>query len=348
MSKKQKRMGIRDVAKAATAADTASYVLSLPKDYDFTKLPELDNRAWAMILAERPELAEHCDFSKFTASDWIAVLLRQPGMASRLRYSVSGNSNDDDIDLDDFDGCLDALNEGLISERDSGEMCSLWGLPRFVAKKSDTCTGGKWQYVLRNGKAIITGLVNRGEHEWDDVIEELRIPSRIDGHSVLTIAEDAFSCFYRLRKVVVASGVKEIGPGAFSGCNSLSSVILPASIKAIQPQAFRGCALRSIAIPEKCEYIGYHAFDGNPLESVEIPSSVKELGANAFQDCKTLRRFVIKNRHCRVGQGVLLRCPELRQVFTPFKKHYLKPSPYRKDSDVMFRTLMSEDMTCCV
>lgn len=117
MSKKKKCMGVRDVATAATAADTASYVLSLPKDYDFTKLPEL------------------------------------------------------------------------------------------------------------------------------------RIPSRIDGHSVLTIAESAFSCFYRLKKVVVASGVKEIGQEAFSVCHSLTSVILPDSIKAIQPQAFYGCALRSIAIP---------------------------------------------------------------------------------------------------
>ena len=348
MSKKQKRMGIRDVAKAATAADTASYVLSLPKDYDFTKLPEFDSRAWSMILAERPELAEHCDFSKFTAGDWIAVLSRQPGMASRLRYSASGKSSDDDIELDDFDECLDAVDEDLISERDAGGIYSLRGLPRFVAKKSDTSTGGKWQYVLRNGKAIITGLVNRGEDEWDDVIEELRIPSRIDGHSVLTIAESAFSCFYRLKKVVVASGVKEIGQGAFSGCNSLTSVILPDSIKAIQPQAFHSCALHSITIPARCEYIGYHAFDGNPLESVEIPSSVKELDNYAFKDCKALRRFVIKNRHRRVGQGVLHGCPELRQVFTPFKKHYLKPSPHRKDSDVMFRTLMSEDMPCCV
>ena len=249
MSKKKKCMGVRDVATAATAADTASYVLSLPKDYDFTKLPELDNLAWSMILAERPDLAEHCDFSKFTAGDWIAVLSRQPGMASRLRYPALGNPSDDDIDLDELDECFDNLNEGLISEGDTGGIYSLRGLPRFVAKKSDTCTGGKWQYVLRNGKAIITGLVNRGDHEWDDVIEELRIPSRIDGHSVLTIAESAFSCFYRLKKVVVASGVKEIGQGAFSVCHSLTSVILPDSIKAIQPQAFHGCALRSIAIP---------------------------------------------------------------------------------------------------
>lgn len=64
----------------------------------------------------------------------------------------------------------------------------------------------------------------------DQTIEEIVIPTEIDGKPVVSIGTEAFANFQYLRRVVVPSTVKSIGNGAFYNCNSLEVIELEETI----------------------------------------------------------------------------------------------------------------------
>lgn len=306
----------------------AGSIAANPKLADKLDLSVLNGHAWATLIGARPEMASKCDFSKFAAADWISVLSRQPQLAAQVRFA--GSSFDpDDLDLE-FD----------LGEKEFGRDDRV----RHVAKTSTILPYGKWEYVLEGSDAIITGVAERGQFEWDDKIEELKIPAKIDGHRVVGTGESAFHCFNALRRVVFANGVRFVGPRSFTGCDKIVSVSLPNSIVEIQPQAFSRCAsLTSVNIPPRVKYIGFNAFDNTDLVEVSIPDSVIELDNYAFKDCSRLKKFVIGKKIKTIGCGVLDGCLALREVKTGFKCHRLRPNLFERESDWVFKSLMRGD-----
>lgn len=306
--------------------EVAGAIAANPQLANKVDLSVLNGYAWAILLSVRPEMASQCDFTKFAAADWISLLSRQPQLAEQVRFAGSPfDSEDFKIDL-----------EETTFERDDRV--------RHVAKASTIHPYGKWEYVLDGADAIITGVAERGQFEWDDKIEELKIPAKIDGYRVVGTGESAFQCFNALRRVALANGVKFVGPCSFVGCDKLVSVSLPNSIVEIQPQAFSRCSsLSSVNIPSRVKYIGYNAFDKTDLVEVIIPDSVVELDNYAFKDCSRLKKFVIGRKIKVIGIGVLDGCLALRQVKTGIKNHHLRPNPYNKGSDWVFKSLMRGD-----
>ena len=91
-----------------------------------------------------------------------------------------------------------------------------------------------FQYVLKDGKATITGYNGT-------LPNNLVIPDTIDGYPVTAIGEYAFQCCYRLHSVVIPEGVTTIGVCAFDACDRLSSVTLPKSLTTVNNCAFNAC-----------------------------------------------------------------------------------------------------------
>ena len=186
--------------------------------------------------------------------------------------------------------------------------------------------------------------MERGGNDWDDKIEELKIPAQLDGYSVVGTGESAFSSYNALRRVVLSNGIKHVGQCSFSGCGKLVEVRLPNSIVEIRPQAFSRCScLASVNLPSRLKYIGYNAFDETDLVAVTIPDNVIELDNYAFKDCIRLRKFTIGKKVKTIGCGVLDGCLSLREVKTGIKCHHLKPYPLREAKDWMFSALMRGD-----
>ena len=69
----------------------------------------------------------------------------------------------------------------------------------------------------------------------------LVIPSEYEGHPVTSIADNAFSWSYQIKKVIIPDSVSLIGEAAFSWCESLVEVDIPDSVKIIGEWAFIGC-----------------------------------------------------------------------------------------------------------
>ena len=118
-------------------------------------------------------------------------------------------------------------------------------------------TSGDFKYSITDNNATITGYYGSAT--------ELIIPSQLDGYTVTSIGNSAFS--YKTK---------------------LKSVTIPDSVTSIGNRAFVSCTINSITIPNSVTSIGESAFYDTSLKSVTIPNSVTSIGRSAFKCCTGL------------------------------------------------------------
>jgi hypothetical protein len=142
-------------------------------------------------------------------------------------------------------------------------------------------TYGDFEYIiLENGRLEITDYLGDSS--------EISIPDAINGRSVYSIGESAFSGL-SLEKVYIGGFCEVISSRAFYGCTSLSEVEMPRYLVSIGDSAFSGCAFKQIFLAETLTSIGDNAFfDCTNLEKAIIPNSVKTVGKSAFAGCVAL------------------------------------------------------------
>lgn len=122
-----------------------------------------------------------------------------------------------------------------------------------------------------------------------------------------------------IQKVIIESGVTDIGESAFYGCSSLTSVTIPSSVISIGHYAFRSChGLTSVTIPNSIISIGSYAFAYcSGLTSVTIPNSLTRIGSFAFSFCSGLTSVTIPNRVTKIGNDAFHGCSGLTSVTIP-------------------------------
>ena len=143
----------------------------------------------------------------------------------------------------------------------------------------------------------------------DTTVTEVEIPESIEGVTVTSIGENAFSSCHSLNSVMISDNVTSIGQRAFGDCSSLTSVTIPNGVTSIGPGAFMVCSsLTSVAIPNSVTNIGQEAFLGcDSLTSVTIPESVTSIGSGPFAGCRNLLNINVSTAnsyYCSVD-GVL-------------------------------------------
>ena len=146
-----------------------------------------------------------------------------------------------------------------------------------------TAVSGDFEYtVLYDGTAQITGYIGYNN--------EVSIPSVIDGYTVTSIGENAFSYeplpppamaglaqtgvsrFKKITEVTIPDTVTSIGDYAFVWCENLAGVILPDSVKSIGIMAFAHC---------------------DSLSYLLVGSSLQSIGTNAFASCESLESIYV-------------------------------------------------------
>ena len=97
-----------------------------------------------------------------------------------------------------------------------------------------------------------------------------------------------------ITKLVIGSGITEIGNSVFYEHSYIVSVTLPTTLKTIGIGAFADCiSLANINIPEGLEAIEDYAFQRCLISSVNIPSSVTKISSIAFFKCTNLSSLVV-------------------------------------------------------
>ncbi len=126
--------------------------------------------------------------------------------------------------------------------------------------------------------------------------KKLEIPDTIDGKTVSSIAEGAFTAQKKLQEIVLPKTVTEIGPRAFADCENLKSVTAPGVTK-IGIEAFQGCdRLKEATFAPNLAIVDDRAFHScGRLQTFAAPKTLTEIGTDAFVGCENLAMDVSEN-----------------------------------------------------
>ena len=124
---------------------------------------------------------------------------------------------------------------------------------------------------------------------------------------------------YQIKKVVLGSGVQNIGNNAFAGCYGMTDITIPDGVTSIGDSAFDGCsALTEISIPGTVSSIGDSAFYGcSALTEISIPGTVSSIGDSVFSGCSALTEISIPDTVSSIGDSAFSRCSALTEISIP-------------------------------
>ena len=107
-----------------------------------------------------------------------------------------------------------------------------------------------------------------------------------------------------IKKVVIQSGVTNIGNLAFYDCHAMEEISIPDSVTQIKQSAFTNCAsLRSIRLPGTLKHLEGNAFSGcSELRSIDIPAGVKTISGEPFQNCYALSTVTLHEGLETIGE----------------------------------------------
>ncbi len=179
-------------------------------------------------------------------------------------------------------------------------------------------------YQAVRGGIQINGLLPDKKNE----IEELFVPSKIGGKTVVGISQGAFKGNSKLRKSTISSTVKSIGACAFGDCVNLKKVHLPNGLKEIQEYTFDKCVrLESINIPNEIDTIGDFAFyQCKELSGIVLPKGTRKIGKCAFAGCSKLSRIHIPKSVTVIKASAFSSCWKLQITCESF----FKPSTWSR------------------
>ena len=122
-----------------------------------------------------------------------------------------------------------------------------------------------------------------------------------------------------VKKVVVESGVTNIGAYAFYGTSNLESVEMADTVISISNDAFGFCeALDSVTWPQNLQSIGNYAFSNcSALQTLDLPESMQIIGNGAFTGCRGIKEVVLPEKISVVGSSAFRSCSNLVKVDLP-------------------------------
>ena len=171
------------------------------------------------------------------------------------------------------------------------------------------------------------------------------IPETVEGYTVTSIGEFAFSSCIELESVVIPDSVISIGDNAFSACIALESVVIPDSVTSIGEFAFSSCySLTSVVIGNSVTSIGYAAFSYcTALRSVKIGESVQSISYYAFSNC-AFETIVIPDSVTQIYGGAFSVNENLKEIsVSPNNPNYctVDGNLYTKDKKYLVQYLIS-------
>lgn len=187
---------------------------------------------------------------------------------------------------------------------------------------SGTC-GANVTWVLDgDGTLIISGTgamddFDDGSPEWDSI--SYKIKRVIINSGVTSVGNNAFYNYGSLESVTLSSTVTSIGERSFAETNNLKSINLPEGLTVIKMLAFNESAIKSITIPSTVTTIEYAAFDSSQLETISFAanSRLTQIPEKAFNYCTNLESITIPDSVTSIGMRAFNGCFSLASVVLP-------------------------------
>ena len=213
------------------------------------------------------------------------------------------------------------------------------------------CLDSKTEYYIFSQGQIMGYVGSKGN---------LVIPSQIDGATVKSIVNGAFTNNKNIVSVVLPSTLEVIDEMAFCGCDKLESVTIPEGVKIIGNGAFEDCiSLKTVKIPSTAGMIYGSTFKGcksltevtfsegnisvcesmfencTMLEAVNLPSTIKTIGENAFLNCSSLTEIALPDGLTAIGRSAFNGCSLLTEIFIPKTVATIESFAFNNTSDAL-------------
>lgn len=176
-----------------------------------------------------------------------------------------------------------------------------------------------WSYTT-DGTLRISGSgamaeCESGEYPWSQLAGLITNVIIEDG--VTTVANHAFTDFFRLQSASFGNDIVEINDYAFYKCHVLQNFILPDGLQTIGSSAFRDCeSITSVTMPDSITDLGHWAFVGcSDLESVRLSNNITHI--SAFGWCESLKSIVIPEGVTSIGSQAFNVCTSLETITLP-------------------------------
>ena len=244
------------------------------------------------------------------------------------------------IGAEAFDGChnlTEVIYSGSNQEwrnvkgvADSGITC---GVKTASTTGSGNCCGSNVYWSISGGTLTITGsgamysyMESYNEETGEVVAATTPWKNRyfskvVISSGVTNVGAGAFAGKTSINSIEISDTVKDIGVGAFQGCTNLGQLQLPRRLEKITDGAFRGCTgLNSISEKNSAfnlTSIGKYAFSGcTNLRSVDFPEYLSQVYERAFSGCASLRTVNIRaNSHLStIGDYAFADCTSLPSI----------------------------------
>ena len=123
----------------------------------------------------------------------------------------------------------------------------------------------------------------------------------------------------RVNKVVVNSGITELGYSMFSNCTQLTSVSLPSGLKRIGSCLFLGCTrLSAITIPGSVTTIESNAFTHcDSITAITLPGGLRTMGDAVCSQMAKLTTATVSGGVTYLSNYAFNDCPSLKTITLP-------------------------------
>ncbi|MBQ2471233.1 MAG: leucine-rich repeat protein, partial [Acholeplasmatales bacterium] len=132
-------------------------------------------------------------------------------------------------------------------------------------------------------------------YEGDEV--ELTLPSSFmyNENTIDSYAINSYA-FYdsNIKKITIPSNVTKILPGAFRLCRKLKDIVIAPGVTEIGSYAFYSCGFESIEIPNTVTQLDEIFPCCYSLKSVVLPNTITAINENAFRACDSLSKVYFK------------------------------------------------------
>ena len=161
------------------------------------------------------------------------------------------------------------------------------------------------------------------------------------GESVISIGNNAFEGFYKLKNITFPNSIVSIGSNSFCG-TKLLEIELPQNLETIGEAAFLGSYLTSVTIPKSVHSIGKDAFGGyygsmvanvviegdidgleicnvfgSSVEVCHLGEGVTKIDNRMFKDCSSLKSVSCSNTIDFIGSESFRGCSSLESFAIP-------------------------------
>ena len=187
--------------------------------------------------------------------------------------------------------------------------------------------------LYSDGLLKIGGKGEMGDYDYDGgpwFDNNEKIKKIVIAGGVTNIGNRAFMYSSNLTDIEIPSSVTSIGEYAFERCG-MTGIEIPGSVKSIGKSAFFSCTkLESLVIPRGVTQIGSYAFDKcTGLKSLKIAGSVTSIGSDVFNSCRSLTSIEIMSGVTSIGGGMFYNCSSLESVKLPYGVTVIEMSAFR-------------------